>query len=90
MIQRLQQSGVIVTIATGRMHASAVQLAQELGIDVPIVSYNGAMIKKGLSGQLLYLSLIHISSLPRGQVRRGSCGLLTVIGKEVTGEIIYL
>lgn len=54
MIRRLQQAGVIVTIATGRMHASAVQLAQELGIDVPIVSYNGAMIKKGLSGELLY------------------------------------
>ena len=37
--------GVIVTIATGRMYASALPTAKEMGIDVPLITYNGALIK---------------------------------------------
>ncbi|MCD6362098.1 MAG: HAD family phosphatase [Armatimonadetes bacterium] len=38
--------GVIVAIATGRMHVSAEPFALELGLDAPIISYNGAMIRR--------------------------------------------
>jgi len=54
MMERLRQAGVTVTIATGRMHYSAALIAQELEMDVPIISYNGAMIRKGLSGEILH------------------------------------
>ncbi len=54
MIKRMQQAGIIVTIATGRMHYSAALVAKDLGIDAPVISYNGAMIRKGLSGEILH------------------------------------
>jgi len=38
--------GVTVAIATGRTHESAEVYARDLGIDAPIISYNGAMIRK--------------------------------------------
>lgn len=47
------QSGVTVTIATGRMYPSALPYAKQLGVDVPIITYNGAVIKS-VSGEILY------------------------------------
>ncbi len=40
------EQGVTVAIATGRSHESAEVYARELGIDAPIISYNGAMIRR--------------------------------------------
>lgn len=47
------RAGVTVTIATGRMYASALPYARELGVDVPIITYNGAMIKS-VAGEVLF------------------------------------
>lgn len=38
--------GITVAIATGRTHESAAHYARRLGIDAPIISYNGAMIRR--------------------------------------------
>jgi Cof subfamily protein (haloacid dehalogenase superfamily) len=46
--------GVIVTIATGRMYASAKQLAKQLDLNVPIISYQGSLVKNGQDGEVLY------------------------------------
>ncbi|NLO07645.1 MAG: HAD family phosphatase [candidate division WS1 bacterium] len=40
------RQGVTIAIATGRTHDSAERFAVELGIDAPVISYNGAMIRK--------------------------------------------
>lgn len=45
--------GVTVTIATGRMYSSALPYAKQLGVDVPIITYNGALIKS-VSGEVLF------------------------------------
>jgi len=45
-IRQAVEAGVTVAIATGRSHASAEAYAQELGIDAPVISYNGAMIRR--------------------------------------------
>ncbi|CUH94373.1 hypothetical protein P22_0439 [Propionispora sp. 2/2-37] len=45
--------GVMVTVATGRMHSSALPYAKQLELDVPIITYNGALIKASLSGEVL-------------------------------------
>ncbi|HWQ62368.1 MAG TPA: HAD family hydrolase, partial [Negativicutes bacterium] len=45
--------GVTVTVATGRMFPSALPYAQQLGLDVPLITYNGALVKCGLSGETL-------------------------------------
>ena len=49
-IREAVERGVVVTIATGRMYVSALPFAKELGVDVPIITYNGALIKS-VSGE---------------------------------------
>lgn len=44
-IRRAMQKGIGVTFATGRMHASAEKFARRLGIQLPLISCNGALIK---------------------------------------------
>ncbi|MCZ8515556.1 Cof-type HAD-IIB family hydrolase [Paenibacillus filicis] len=46
--------GVIVTLATGRMYASARQLASQLKLNVPLITYQGALVKNALDGRVLY------------------------------------
>jgi Cof subfamily protein (haloacid dehalogenase superfamily) len=46
--------GVIVTLATGRMHASAKDVAKQLELNVPLITYQGSWIKNALDGQVLY------------------------------------
>jgi len=57
--------GVTVTIATGRMYASAVKIARGLGLNVPIITYQGALIKNMGDGRVLYSR-----TLPPGAARR--------------------
>lgn len=45
-IKKLKANGVKVVLVTGRMHCAALGIAKELGIDTPIVSYQGGMIKE--------------------------------------------
>ncbi len=52
-IAELAARGVTVTIATGRMHISALPYARQLSLDVPIITYNGAMIKS-VGGKVYY------------------------------------
>lgn len=44
-IRLAQEHGIAVTLATGRMFASALIYARELKLDVPLVTMNGALIK---------------------------------------------
>lgn len=39
-------SGVVVTLATGRMYASARSIAEQLGLNVPLITYQGSLVKK--------------------------------------------
>lgn len=45
--------GVTVTVATGRMFPSALPYAEQLALDVPLITYNGALVRYGLSGETL-------------------------------------
>lgn len=44
-IQRAAKMGVLVTLATGRMFVSTVPFARELQIDLPLITYHGALIR---------------------------------------------
>ncbi len=54
VIRQAIAQGITVTVATGRMFCSAVKIARQLELDVPIITYNGAMIKSCLSEEVLY------------------------------------
>lgn len=45
--------GITVTIATGRMFRSARAIAASLGLDAPIIAYNGGLIRSAISGKTL-------------------------------------
>ena len=53
VIRRAIAQGVTVTIATGRMFRSAQPFAARLGLDVPLITYNGALVRAALSGETL-------------------------------------
>ncbi len=52
-VRRAREAGVHVTIVTGRMFQAARPFAQRLGIDGPMVTYQGAAIYDAGSGTLL-------------------------------------
>src|SRR5687767_2286027 len=41
----MADSGVVCVIASGRMHESTTRFADGLGLDAPIISYHGALVK---------------------------------------------
>lgn len=57
-IQKAQAQGVKMTIATGRMPISTRPYAEQLGVDIPVITYHGAMIQQVLSGEILFRRVI--------------------------------
>lgn len=51
-VQKMIRAGVKVVIATGRMYCSALPVAAQLGVAVPIIAYNGALIKSS-AGEII-------------------------------------
>ena len=51
-IKKLRSSGVKVVLVTGRMNAAATKIAQDLGLDTPVVSYQGGLVVE--NGKKLY------------------------------------
>ena len=49
-IRQAIAAGVVFTLASGRMYCSMKPYAEKLGLDVPLVSYNGGLVKGALSG----------------------------------------
>lgn len=57
-IGRAQQQGVLVTLASGRTFGDTSKYARELGIDLPLISHQGALVKHPLSGEVLHEDLL--------------------------------
>lgn len=51
-IKRLTKEGIKVVLVTGRMHDATTYIAEELGLNTPIVSYQGGLVKS--EGKILY------------------------------------
>lgn len=51
-INAARQKGVLFTLATGRMYASAIQIAKGLSVDLPIICYNGCYIRDVVSDKI--------------------------------------
>ncbi|HLG66109.1 MAG TPA: Cof-type HAD-IIB family hydrolase [Ktedonosporobacter sp.] len=52
-IQAAQEAGIIVTLATGRRYCNTLPIADELGIDIPLILCDGAMIMEHPRGNVL-------------------------------------
>ena len=44
-IEKLKKSGIKIVLVTGRMNVAALPVAQRLGLNTPIISYQGGLIK---------------------------------------------
>lgn len=44
-VDELKANGIKLVLVTGRMHCAAIPVAKRLGIDTPIISYQGGLIK---------------------------------------------
>ncbi len=61
-IKKLSSNGIKVVLVTGRMHYATLKIAKELGIDTPIVSYQGGLIKEqGEDGKVLYEKTLSVN-----------------------------
>ncbi len=61
-VQRAAAAGKIFLIATGRMYVSVRPYAEALGLDVPLVTYNGALVKGSRSGRVFYEHKMKLST----------------------------
>ncbi len=52
-VQAMRRAGIEVAIATGRMYRAALPVAAQLKVPVPIIAYNGALIKSS-AGEVLH------------------------------------
>jgi Cof subfamily protein (haloacid dehalogenase superfamily) len=51
-VRALAAHGVICVIASGRMHEATTRFAEELGLEAPIISYNGSMVRHSQTGEV--------------------------------------
>lgn len=61
-IKKAVQQDIVFLIATGRMYVSARPYALDLGLDVPLVTYNGALVKESQSGKVFYEHKMKLST----------------------------
>jgi 5-amino-6-(5-phospho-D-ribitylamino)uracil phosphatase len=57
-IQAAQQQGIIVTLATARRYINTAPIAQELGITIPVILCDGALIIEHPDGNVLHRQVI--------------------------------
>lgn len=53
-IKKAKEKGVHVTLATGRMYRSALPFALDLEIEVPLITYQGALVKTSVTKEVLH------------------------------------
>ena len=62
-IKNLSSNGIKVVLVTGRMHIAAMPVARELGLNTPIISYQGGLIK--ISVAKPYTKIHYPQSMPK-------------------------
>ncbi|MGE5391742.1 MAG: Cof-type HAD-IIB family hydrolase [Deltaproteobacteria bacterium] len=65
-IQAVRDKGILVTLATGRMHRSALPYAQQLNMDLPLITYQGALVKSAFSSEVIYYK--PLPRIPAGEI----------------------
>lgn len=89
-IQKAQAQGVKMTIATGRMPISTRPYAEQLGVDVPVITYHGAMIQQILSGEIIFRRVISsplASEIVRDVSRRGFYVQVYLKDRVITSQL---
>ncbi len=54
VLQELAEQGVIVVLVSGRMHQSILPISNQIGLENPIISYNGGLVKHAKTGKVFH------------------------------------
>lgn len=63
-IRKAEEKGVLVTIATGRRFRDALPVAVEAELNAPLITHNGALLKRADSFEVVAASLISTDTVP--------------------------
>lgn len=77
-LERATAAGMVVTLATGRMFRSTLQFSRQLGIEAPLVTYNGALVKDAGSGEVYAHYTIPLPLARKTLQAAGSLGLVPI------------
>jgi Cof subfamily protein (haloacid dehalogenase superfamily) len=58
LVSQLPKYDVHFTLATGRLHSAVTNIASDLGIDIPLISMDGTLIKSHPEGTILFESFV--------------------------------
>jgi len=64
-MKQAMERGVHLTIATGRMFASAQRVAKQVGLNVPIITYQGSLVRNLMDEQVLYERYVPVEAAAR-------------------------
>ena len=53
-LRELSKEGVTVVLVSGRMHQSILPISNQIGLENPIISYNGGMVKHAKTGKVFH------------------------------------
>ncbi len=53
-LQQLAENGILVVLVSGRMHRSIKPISDQIGLENPIISYNGGMVKHAITGDVYH------------------------------------
>lgn len=56
-VKQCYREGIHVTLATGRMFRSALPYARELGLDIPLITYQGSLVKYADGREISHLTI---------------------------------
>src|SRR5947208_803725 len=77
---RAAAAGIKIVLATGRRYSRALPLVEPLGIDAPIISSSGALVKQPHDHQTLFRAHLERDAL---------CDLLAVVDRAGYDAILY-
>ena len=60
-LQKLSAQGVVVVLISGRMHRAILPISDQIGLENPIISYNGGMVKHPRTGEVIYHTPIQVA-----------------------------
>ena len=52
-LQKLSAQGAVVVLISGRMHRAILPISDQIGLENPIISYNGGMVKHPRTGEVI-------------------------------------
>src|SRR5438128_1846657 len=79
-LRRAAEAGIKIVLATGRRYSRALPLVEPLGIDAPIISSSGALVKQPHDHKTLF----------RAQFERDAlCAMLAVLDRAGHDAILY-